>query len=80
MINSWHYNDGTGKSLITEMVSLLNDSNALYIYIKDDCFIVDADDVIEVGAYAMMISYKGKEHTVLLNTHNITHIELIGAS
>lgn len=74
-MESWHYNyfDG-GVSIISEMVSLLDEGRVLLIYTDSDCFEVTSANDIEIGERAMMI---GSEDVVcFINTDKITHLEL----
>lgn len=71
---SWHYNYFDGKSVISEVVDLLDDDRYLIIYTDSDSFFVTSENDIQIGECAMMI---GSDDVVcFINTNKITHVEL----
>lgn len=73
--SSWHYQYYDGKSIITELLDLLDSQRCVLIYMKDGtCFTVTSKNDIKVGEGAMMI---GSDDIVrLINTNEISYIEL----
>ena len=74
-MSSWHYQYYDGKSIITELLDLLDSQRCVLIYMKDGtCFTVTSKNDIKVGEGAMMI---GSDDIVrLINTNEISYIEL----
>ena len=73
--SSWHYQYYDGKSIITELLDLLDNQRCVLVHMKDGtCFTVTSKDDIEVGEGAMMI---GSDDIVrFINTNEISYIEL----
>lgn len=73
--SSWHYQYYDGKSIITELLDLLDSQRCVLVHMKDGtCFTITSKDDIEVGEMAMMI---GSDDIVrFINTNEISYIEL----
>lgn len=74
IMKSWHYNYYKDKSVIQDLVDLLDEDRCLYIYTQYDCWIVENKDCIQVGEGAMMIN--SDDIIRIVNTNTITHVEL----
>lgn len=78
MNNYWHYDLHRDKSLINELLSLMNEERYLKVYIDEgECFTITDKKDISVGIGAMMIAEDDK--VSLINTDKVRYFQLIGA-
>lgn len=78
MNNSWHYDSYRDKSLINDLLSLINEERYLEVYIDGGkCFTLTDKEDISVGMRAMMIAEDNK--VSLINTDKVRYFQLIGA-
>lgn len=78
MNNCWHYDLNRDKSLINELLSLMNEERYLKVYIDEGkCFTITDKKDISVGMGAMMIAEDDK--VSLINTDKVICFQLIGA-
>ena len=72
---SWHINN-KGKSIISEMLSFLDDGTLLEILTKEDIFVIDKNDNVVVGNELLFISHD-EETKLLINTNHIISMQII---
>lgn len=77
-MKSWHYNEFTNSSAIQEVIDVLNENNFCYIFTKNGDFLITHEDKITVGVGALMIisEHEDGRWIELINTDNITHLEV----
>lgn len=73
--NSWHFNYGQGKSLIKELVDMLDETNYMEIWTSDgDYLFVTSEDRIDIGARAILVS--SDNNIDLINTNYIIRVNI----
>lgn len=71
---SWHLAMWQDKSLIQELVELLNEDNYINVYTNHSNFFITSEDSVTVGENALMIA--SDDCVQLINTDYIIYVEL----
>ena len=78
MNNSWHFNYYKDKSVINELLELVNEDVCMEVITEYGQFKITKETSVSIGAGAMMIAEDNK--VSFINTDKIIYIQLIGAN
>ena len=73
---SWHFNDYSNKSLLVDLVKLVNEEHYITIFMDNGVqFVITDEDDVDIGAEAMMIATKNE--VVFINTNKIEYLKIL---